>query len=88
LEDDWKSIILTHIEVTDCDTLFELCKSDWDIHITSDGGVHKCKGTFGVIISDKATPLVTNHGKLHCLALYESSYRSDAYGILAGITTR
>jgi ribonuclease HI len=60
-------------------------KSDNDIFITSDGGVYEYQGTFGVVISDKATPTLTNYGKLYSPELYESSYRSEAYGMLAGI---
>jgi hypothetical protein len=31
--------------------------------------------------------MITNHGKLYSPELYESSYMSEAYGMLAGITT-
>jgi hypothetical protein len=43
------------------------------------------QGTFGVVLSDKANPILTNYGKLYSCEWYESSYRSEAYGMLAGI---
>jgi hypothetical protein len=54
--------------------------SDREIHITSDGGVHQSQGTFGVVTSDKATPIIVNYGKLYSADLYKSSYRLEVYG--------
>jgi hypothetical protein len=58
-----------------------------DIHIVSDGGVHKYQGNFGLVIAYKGDSLATNHGKLYSIEFYESSYRSKLYGVLAGLVS-
>jgi hypothetical protein len=60
-------------------------ESEWDKYITSNGGVHESQGTFGVVIFDKATPIIVNYGKLYSADLYKSSCRLEAYGMLAGL---
>jgi ribonuclease HI len=49
--------------------------------------VHNYQGNFGVVIAYKGTPLSVNYGKLYSIEFYKSSYRSELYGILAGLTT-
>jgi hypothetical protein len=68
---DWKSVILQNMNIMDDSLAKELYKSDKDIHISSDGGVHEYQGTFGVIISDQASPVVINHGKLYSATSYK-----------------
>jgi hypothetical protein len=79
--------MLTYVDIIDQETLIDLYTSEKEIQVTTDGGVHKGNGTFGVIVSNKANPVVLNHGKLYSPKLYESSYRSEASGVLAGIIT-
>jgi hypothetical protein len=79
--------MLANAEIRDQEKLIDLYTSDRDIYITSDGGAHDYQGTVGVIISDRATPVMMNHEKLYSPVSYESSYRSEAYGLLAGIKT-
>jgi hypothetical protein len=79
--------MLNKADITDRNTSEALYKSDKDIYITSDGGVHDGQGTFGVVISDQASLVIVNFGKLYSPPLYESSYCSEAYGMLAGLKT-
>jgi hypothetical protein len=86
-EENWDTYILQNTEVTDLHMFIQLCKSDNNIYIVSDGGVYESQGTFGVVISDKASPVSINYGKLYSPNLYKSSYRSKAYGVLARLQT-
>jgi hypothetical protein len=87
VEVDWNSVIMAQANLIDEEAFKRLCESEQDIYVTSDGGVHEGQGTFGVVVSDKAHPLIVNYGKLYSMDLYESSYRSEAYGMLAGLRT-
>jgi hypothetical protein len=84
-EEDWDSVIMAQANLIDEDEFKQLCKSERDIYVTSDDGVHESQGTFGVVISDKANPLIVSYGKLYSMDVYESSYTLDAYGMLAGL---
>jgi hypothetical protein len=86
-ERNWEWIILENATITDRQTLKNLYYSNKDIHITTDGGVFKSQGTFGVVISDKESPALVNYRKLYSPPFYESSFRSEAYGMLAGLKT-
>jgi ribonuclease HI len=57
------------------------------ITIVSDGGVYNYQGNFGVIMACKGHPLMINYGKLYSIEFYESSFRSELYGVLAGLVT-
>jgi hypothetical protein len=65
-------------DIIDDEAFQRLCESERDICVASDGGVYEGQGTFGVVISDKATPVIVNYGKLYSMDLYENSYRSEA----------
>jgi hypothetical protein len=84
-EEDWESIILKNAVITDRHTLHKLYTSDRDIYVTTDGGVSNSQGTFGVVISDAGSPVLQNNGKFYSPTFYESSYRSEAYGLLVGL---
>jgi ribonuclease HI len=57
------------------------------INITTHGGVHDYNGMFGVVIHQDGNIIATNHCKLYVPELYESSYRSEIYAMLAGLVT-
>jgi hypothetical protein len=84
-ENDSETEILSNVDITDLNTLNALYKSDKNIYITSDGGVYNSQGTFGVVLPDEASLVMINHGKLYSPPLYESLYRSEAYGMLADL---
>jgi hypothetical protein len=84
-EGNWEKCIMENLEITDKETFVQLCNSDRDFYITSNGGIYESQVTFGTIISDKVSPVVIIYGKLYTHNLYESSYRSEAYGMLAGL---
>jgi predicted membrane-bound spermidine synthase len=83
---NWETKILHNIQWDGNEAIINLYTSDRHIYITRNRGAHDFQGTFGVIISDGATPAITNHGKLYSPPFYESSYRSVAHGIRAGLT--
>jgi hypothetical protein len=53
----------------------------------SDGGVHNYESNFGVVIADQHKVITTNMGKLYSIDFYESSHRSEMYGVLSALAT-
>jgi hypothetical protein len=84
----WQNIIVQHTELCDQE-LLQLVVEDAtsDITIVSDGGVHNYHGNFGLVIAHKSTSLAVNYGQLYSIEFYESSYRSELYGVLSGLVT-
>ena len=86
--DDWIDPMIANMIIINEERVKIIAKDTVSkIHITSDGGVHNYEGTFGVIISDGSSPIVSTNGKLYIVDFFESSYRSEMYSMLAGIMT-
>jgi hypothetical protein len=55
--------------------------------VVSDGGVYQYEGNYGLVIADHYTILVSNMGKIYSIDFYESSHRSEMYGVMASLVT-
>jgi hypothetical protein len=83
----WREAIIQHVCILNKAALTEEFASSYLITIVSDGGAHHYEGNFGLAIADNSKVLVTNMGKLYSIDFYESSHRSEIYGVLASLVT-
>jgi hypothetical protein len=83
---DWTKCFIENTHITNDQKLKTLLSNEEvTIYIASDGGVYNYEGTFGVILSDGASPFAQNHGKFYSVDFCESSYRSELFAMLSGI---
>jgi hypothetical protein len=84
----WKQVIIKHIRTPGASILDNVANNkDQTIYIITDGGVYDQNSTFGVIIINGTHIMLTNMGTLYSMENFKSSYRSELYGLLAGIVT-
>jgi Reverse transcriptase (RNA-dependent DNA polymerase) len=83
---EWKANMLHHLKIVDEAAIIKMFNQvEPPLFIVSDGGVHSYQSNFGVILAEGTLPLATSMGKIYSVELYESSHRSEMYGMLAGI---
>jgi hypothetical protein len=82
----WQNNILKKLRMLDI-TQFRAAILDKEktLYIVSDGGVHNHQSNFGATITASSSPLAHTNGKIYRMNFYESSYRSELYGMLAGV---
>jgi hypothetical protein len=81
-------MMIRHLEVIDERALKKVLKEkEAIIHVITNGGVHKYRGTFGVVLYDGKSILVRNRGQIYSVDFHQSAYRSKLYAMLAGLGT-
>jgi hypothetical protein len=81
----WRSNILHRIHIDYPQLLASSIENKEPLLVVSDGGVHEYHSNFGATIAATQLPLAYTYGKLYSIELYESSYRAEMYGMLAGV---
>jgi hypothetical protein len=81
----WQRDILQHFRIHDIDILLQhLRQPDDKLYIVTDGGMKDNRGSFGVAIGTNDVELVSIEGPAPGYSEHANSYRSEAYGMLAG----
>jgi hypothetical protein len=85
-KDEWlQQLLFQWIAVAPEDELNEKLQSESTITLASDGGFNRGKGSFGCILECEGTELMTVAGKAPGKEDLNSSFRCEAYGMLAGL---
>ena len=92
--EEWRKEILEETEVINEERVSNVIHPDdpesieeLNFDIITDGGVSDLNGIFGLVITDGNHPMIKNKGKIYSVDYLESPYRSEMYGVLAGLVT-
>lgn len=84
---EWRTNLLHNWSTGDLAIVKDGIVSASRILMVSDGGLNRHSGSYGVIIGDRHRELISNQGIAHGYYETNSSFRSEAYGMLCACVT-